>query len=143
MTRYIQPKHVKTEYDIQAEAFLEKHAIQFEHSEPCARDSFRPPDKCYHYEVTPSKPGKSVSFPFQASINDYHNGIRRLRLYDVLSCLSVDVSIDGTFEDFCADFGYNTDSRSALDLYLKCQEQSSKLRRFFTAQEINDLEEIR
>lgn len=145
MEPYNQPKCKKTEYDLQAEAFLSKHAIQFSHSVPCAGESFRPPDKCYHYTVTLTRqaPSKSVSFPFRSSINDYNQGIRRLRPYDVLACLSSDISSDGTFEDFCLNFGYDTDSRSALDLYLKCQELSSKLRRFFTAQEIEELEEIR
>lgn len=33
-----------------------------------------------------------------------------------------------SFEDFCANVGYSTDSRKALAIYLQCQEQGRKLR---------------
>jgi hypothetical protein len=34
-----------------------------------------------------------------------------------------------TFEDFCSNLGYDTDSRRALDTYLKCQDNGHKLRK--------------
>ena len=42
---------------------------------------------------------------------------------------------DQPFEYWCADLGYDTDSRKALDLYLQCQTTGVKLYRFFTPEE--------
>ena len=47
-------------------------------------------------------------------------------LYSALS----DADCAGSsFEDFCGNVGYETDSRKALDIYLECQEMGSKLKR--------------
>ena len=47
---------------------------------------------------------------------------------DVVSCLLSDASSsDCGFEDWCGEFGYDTDSRSALDTYLVCQNTEKKL----------------
>jgi hypothetical protein len=49
---------------------------------------------------------------------------------DVLCSLVMDSSaIDQTFDDWCGDYGYDTDSRKALDTYLACQESGKKLQR--------------
>lgn len=60
--------------------------------------------------------------------------------YDVLACLTK--SDPGTFEDFCGDMGCDTDSRKALALYLRVQEEWSKVRVFFNADEFDRLWEI-
>ncbi|MDE2020999.1 MAG: hypothetical protein KGJ13_11735 [Patescibacteria group bacterium] len=60
--------------------------------------------------------------------------------YDVLAC--VQKSDPGMFEDFCADFGYDTDSRRAFEVYTAVQEEAAKVRRFFTAEELEELQEI-
>lgn len=47
---------------------------------------------------------------------------------DVIYCLLSDFSVSqDSFEDFCLNMGYNTDSRSALETYLACQENGKKL----------------
>ncbi len=47
---------------------------------------------------------------------------------DVLSCLASDASgATGTFEDWCADYGYDVDSRKAEKTYKIIQRQASKL----------------
>ena len=44
-------------------------------------------------------------------------------LSDVMYCLLVDARcVEGTFEDYCSEFGIDSDSRKALDVYLACQE---------------------
>lgn len=49
---------------------------------------------------------------------------------DVLHGLLIDWSVSSdTFADFCDNTGYDTDSRSALKTYLKCQENGFKLRK--------------
>lgn len=44
-------------------------------------------------------------------------------------------SADQPFEYWCADLGYDTDSRKALETYLQCQTIGVKVRRFFTPEE--------
>lgn len=60
--------------------------------------------------------------------------------YDLLAC--IEKNEPGTFTDFCSDFGYDTDSRRAFDVYQAVQEEYSKIRRFFTAAEIEELQEV-
>jgi len=49
---------------------------------------------------------------------------------DVLYGLLIDWSVSSdTLSDFCDNTGYDTDSRSALKTYLKCQENGFKLRK--------------
>lgn len=49
---------------------------------------------------------------------------------DVLYSLASDASLAReSFEDFCLDLGYDTDSRKVLELYLECQESGHKLRK--------------
>jgi hypothetical protein len=47
----------------------------------------------------------------------------------ILACLVQDaVGSAQTFDDWCFDYGYDTDSRKALDTYMACQETAKKLR---------------
>lgn len=51
------------------------------------------------------------------------------RLYDVLSCLQ---KYDpGIFEDFCMDFGYDSDSRKAEGIYFSVQKKWSSVAALF------------
>jgi len=59
--------------------------------------------------------------------------------YDVLSCLS---TFDGSFLDFCSDFGYDEDSFKARKIYNEVMRQSDALKRLFSAEEIAMLEDI-
>lgn len=62
------------------------------------------------------------------------------RAYDLLACLT---KYDpGTFSDFCSDFGYDEDSRSAERTYFAVQEEWTRVRRFFTADELEELHEV-
>jgi hypothetical protein len=51
---------------------------------------------------------------------------------DVLSCLLSDASVEDatSFEDWCSDFGYDTDSRQAEKTYRDCLFQTKELRAF-------------
>ena len=60
--------------------------------------------------------------------------------YDVLSCLQkYDV---GTFEDFCSEFGYDTDSVKALKTYKAVQDEFKNVQALFNDYEIELLQEI-
>lgn len=61
-------------------------------------------------------------------------------MYDVLVCLEkYDV---GTFDDFCGEFGYDTDSRSAKKTYKAVVKEWDKMCSLFSDQELEVLREI-
>lgn len=61
-------------------------------------------------------------------------------VYDVLACLT---KYDpGTFEDFCSDYGYNEDSRTAERIYFAVQKEYKQLARLFTPEQMEELAEI-
>jgi hypothetical protein len=60
--------------------------------------------------------------------------------YDVLTCLTkYDV---GTFENFCSDFGYDTDSRTAERTYKAVLEEWQNVEKLFTSEQLEELQEI-
>ena len=60
---------------------------------------------------------------------------------EVLHSLLADgAGADQLFDDWCADFGYDSDSRKALATYLACQENAIKLRRVFHHKTLTALE---
>lgn len=60
--------------------------------------------------------------------------------YDILACLAK--YVPNTFDDFCWEFGYDTDSISALQTYLACQKQWATLCKIFTEEQLEELAEI-
>ncbi len=61
-------------------------------------------------------------------------------LYDVLACLQkYEV---GTFEDFCSDFGYDLDSRTAKKTYKAVVKEYDKMCSLFNNEELEILTEI-
>lgn len=60
--------------------------------------------------------------------------------YDVFACLGkYDV---GTFEDFCSEFGYDEDSRTAERIYIAVIKEYKDLTRIFTEKQMEELSEI-
>lgn len=61
-------------------------------------------------------------------------------VYDVLACLQkYDI---GTFEDFCSEFGYDEDSRTAERIYIAVVKEYKELARIFTDEQMEELCEI-
>ena len=60
--------------------------------------------------------------------------------YDILACLTK--YYPETFEDFCSEFGYDEDSRSAEQIYLACVKEYKQLTRIFTDEQMEELREI-
>ena len=61
---------------------------------------------------------------------------------DVLHCLILDSSAaEQTFANWCAEFGYDTDSRKAIATYEACQQGADKLRRVFSRDVLAQLAE--
>lgn len=141
--------NTKTTYTEQAEQFLVTHGLTFRAT---LEDTKTPPwedDGRYrpHYRVTISggilanATFRRITFDFFASIRDGETGVP-LTPYDVLPCLSGDAATPETFQDFCAEYGYDEDSRKAYALWRRCDAFAKRLRRFFTRDEINALQEI-
>ena len=61
-------------------------------------------------------------------------------VYDVLACLT---KYDpGTFADFCSEYGYDEDSRTAERVYFAVQKEYTQLARLFTPEQMEELAEI-
>lgn len=62
---------------------------------------------------------------------------------NVLYCLLSDMeAIEYTFDDWCANFGYDTDSRKAEKIFHACMEEGKKLLKIFTKDQIEELREV-
>lgn len=98
-----------------------------------------------------SKTGSKNKRP-ENSITQNENGfpqewIHVPKIRDVIDCLVSDANSGAeTFPEFCSNMGYDTDSRSALETYLACQQGGEKLRRALGAKYqdlVKELEELR
>lgn len=138
-----------SEYELQAEKFLRDNHITFKAEYLDAKC----PLWCdgMKYRVTfrrktiPSGTMKeisnraSLSLFFWNSQNDAANG-KEPRAYDVLA--SITKNDPGSFENFCSEFGYDTDSRKAEKTYKAVVKEWKKVEAFFTEKEIEQLQEI-
>lgn len=110
-------------------------------------------DKAMHdcYNVTLSTPRGSMTFVFWDNIKNTetreHIWMHRIRqkcpfptAYDILACLTA--YDPGNYEDFCIDYGYNEDSRKAEQTYFAVVKEYTQLRRIFTANQLEELQEI-
>lgn len=59
-------------------------------------------------------------------------------LYSVLCCIKSDALCPETFEDFCCEYGYDTDSIKAESTFRECREQARKIRRAFTMDQLGN-----
>ena len=82
---------------------------------------------------------RRITFQFWNSYNDAQAG-ELPSAYDVLACITK--NDPGTFEQFCAEYGYDVDSRKAESVYRAVVKEWQKVRRFFTSKELEQLQEI-
>ena len=158
-----------TDYEKQGTDFLEKHGVkmttEFLYNGPYFLDEKEKRDV---YSITLVRDKKSYSFRFGQSIansgltvkrNPYGKSMGRAptlydnemiprrpygrvipTAYDVLS--AIQKSDVGTFEDFCGEFSYDTDSRKAENIYFAVQTEYSALRKMFSQAELDEMNEI-
>jgi len=60
-----------------------------------------------------------------------------------LTCVSSDSNVYDSFEDFCGEFGYDTDSRKAEGTWKKVKKFADRINAFFTETELEEFQEIR
>lgn len=135
-----------TDYDKQATDFLEKYKIHFTTSPgtdkaPPWAEPGEPHGKQWRIRLlgTSLVGLRTVAFPFWNSINAKDEPPSA---YDVLACISNDVTCPETFTDFCSEYGYNEASQKAGQAFKRCRALAVKLQAFFTEQEQADLQEI-
>jgi predicted transcriptional regulator YheO len=76
-----------------------------------------------NYKVTLKYNGKKATFNY--SMGTALKG--KPTTAEVLDCLALDSSYGNTFDDFLMDFGYDTDSISALRIFKAVQKNTKKL----------------
>lgn len=125
-------------YEKQAIDFLKSTSTEFD-VEFKARDRYFDHDKQSRdiYTVTLTRGNRKYSFEFGQSISNA--GIEPTP-YDVLACIQKhDV---GSFEDFCAEFGYDTDSRRAEKIYHAVCDEYKNVAMLWNENEVEQLIEI-
>lgn len=79
----------------------------------------------HNWRVTLKYQGRQLTTDFFGG-----SAVRTLSAADVLYSLCMDAAIgEQDFEEFCGDFGYDIDSRSALKTWEACVSMSSRVRR--------------
>ncbi len=139
------------DYKKQGEDFLKKHHLELDIKQCVPQKAPRwakNGDYGINYWVTlrNSDTGKTTGFDFWGSIADKekiaHGAWRGTKptAYDILT--SIHPTSADTFEDFCADFGYEEDSREAEATYKECRALDTKIATVLTAQALEEINEI-
>ena len=118
---------MKTEYEINALRFAGKYDVKLSVLDIAYGKHFEDDrTERYIFKCRLSRNRKSYTFNFGQSIA---NGSKEPTMYDVLSCLQ---KYDcGTFENFCDEYGYDTDSRKAERIYKGCVKEYNAIVRLF------------
>jgi|APGre2960657404_1045060.scaffolds.fasta_scaffold184490_2 hypothetical protein len=93
------------------------------------------------HRCTFSRGGRSLRFSFWNSLNDARTGTPA-DLQSVVNCVAMDGNCPQTFEDFCAEYGYDEDSRKAERTFRTCADFARRINAFFTAEELEKLAEL-
>jgi len=100
-----------------------------------------------NYWVTLANEKHIYGFNFWGSIADKEKVMHgeghgtKPNAYDILTCLSNSINI-GDFEDFCGNFGYDTDSITAEKTYKAVLNESENINKLWTNEELETLAEI-
>lgn len=92
------------------------------------------------YSILLKNTSHRYRFNFGQSINNSDYGNTPPRAYDILACLTkYDI---GNFGNFCSEFGYDTDSRTAYKTYKAVLKEWKNIERIFTANQLELLQDI-
>jgi hypothetical protein len=126
-------------YDEQANAFLSKHNIIIQlkkggNKKPC---SWECGDS---YSVKIKGNGKTMIFDFHDSIHNQREGLSPSS-YEILSTIAAESYCPDNVDDFAADYGITKPSE-AIRLFKFCKAFSTKIQKFFTENQLEELLEI-
>lgn len=135
------------EYERQAKAFLEKFnltvsAIYLDYEPPIWDDNQECNHPRYRIRIKRIEAKRSFTFYFWDSIANAEKG-KKPTPYSVLTTVSAESYIHEDFNDFCANFGYDIDSRKAYKMFERCQRFARRINLFFSVGELEELREIR
>lgn len=87
------------------------------------------------FRVSVKVGSKRTGFDFYGSINDYTHGVIELEdLKNAVFCFVSDAcGANQSFENFCGEFGYDTDSRRTEKIYKECLKSLDKYNRLTSA----------
>jgi hypothetical protein len=145
-----------SEYEDQANKFMADHGIKFHskligdkcpiwcdgkhmHGDRYLVTFTRLHIKASHAPRYDCEPRKRFTLSFWNSRHDQETG-EAPTAYDVL--YAIEKNDPRTFEDFCGEFGYDTDSRKAETTYKLVKREWAKVSAFFTESELTELYEI-
>jgi len=93
--------------------------------------------------IKQGRPTKEIQFNFWNSLHakeqSEHGKSDKPRAYDVLAGIYTQIE---SFEDFCSNFDYDEDSRTAERTFKEVQELNAKLETIFNEEELAKLQEI-
>lgn len=113
-------------YEAMANAFAEKTGTKLTVLDYEYKPMWGEKQSRYVFKCRLTRNGKRYTFEFGQSL---YNGSKEPTMYDVLACLTK--SDPGTFEDFCDEFGYDTDSRRAERTYKAVCKEYAAVERLF------------
>ena len=128
------------EYEKQAQDFLFKSGTTFK-AKYVKHDLYFADDKEPRdiYRITLKRNGETYSFKFGQSIANSDYGKTSPTAYDVLAALT---KYDPeNFDNFCSEYGYDTDSRKAEKIYKAVQKEYDNIISLFG--EDDTIEELR
>lgn len=145
------------EYHAQADAFLARFGLKCRITLSNSKVAPWSDDGEHnHYRVTLSRPwivtkiaGSTHAGKPTRLVFDWWDGITQTRegrkphAHDVLACISGEGSCPETFAEFCAEYGYDSDSIKAKQTFRRAHAFAKRLHAFFTAEELEALAEIR
>lgn len=128
---------METDYQKQAADFAKKHGITLTiNGQEYKRHWDDDKQSRWVFNCTLKRKGKQYTFDFGQSTAA---GDEKPTMYDVLTC--IEKYDHPTFEDFCGDYGYDTDSRKAERTFKAVQKEYKAVERLF-GDIMDELQEI-
>lgn len=140
LKKFLNQNNIETspisEYDKQALEFAENHNVKINILSSEHKDHFNDGVKRWVFLIKLERNNQSYTFEFGQSIDA---GQKEPRMYDVLTCLT---QYDPeSFEDFCGNYGYDEDSRTAERTYKAVVKEWQAVERLF-GDILEELQEI-
>ena len=95
-----------------------------------------------NHKVTVTHNGQKFSFDFWGSIANPEISNDQENVFALYCALSDGLSAENDFNEFCSEFGYDNDSRTAERIYKACEKTNAKINRVFSCDLYDLINEI-